>query len=176
MYEPFPGGAESPQSAGPTATAIATAPPSITRAARVMYVGAAASVIGIIIDLTTYSSLQNAIATHQRKNGKPLTHSQVVDLAHVEVVVLVVVGLIAAGVWIWLARKCLAGRSWARVVSTVLFAISTISAFVSVGGGALSAGGATRIFGIVVWLIGLAAIVLLWQRASSDYFKGAPRY
>jgi hypothetical protein len=171
MYQPFPGGAEPPESAQ-----AATAPPSITRAVRVMYVGAAASVIGIIVDLTTYSSLQNAIANRKRKNGQPLTHSQVVNLAHVEVVVLVVVGLIAAGVWIWMARSCLAGKSWARIVSTVLFAISTIGAFVSIGGGAVAAGGATRIYGFVVWIVGVVAIVLLWQRTSSEYFKGAARY
>jgi hypothetical protein len=170
MYQPFPGGAESQPE-----PALATAPPSITRAVRVMYVGAAASVIGIIVDLTTYSSLQRALATRRRKNGQPLTHAQVVDLAHVEVVVLVVVGLIAAGLWIWMARSCLAGKSWARTVSTVLFAISTIGAFVSIGGGALSAGAATRIYGFVVWIVGLIAIILLWQRASSDYFKSAPR-
>ena len=134
-----------------------------------MYVGAAASLIGIIVDLSTYSSLQNAIATPQRKNGKLLTHAQVVDLAHVEVVALVVVGLIAAGLWIWMARSCRAGKSWARIVSTVLFAISTIGAFVSIGGGSVVAGGATRIYGFVVWIVGLVAIVLLWQRASSDY-------
>jgi hypothetical protein len=170
MYQPCPGGAESQPE-----PALATAPPSITRAVRVMYVGAAASVIGIIVDLTTYSSLQRALATRRRKNGQPLTHAQVVDLAHVEVVVLVVVGLIAAGLWIWMARSCLAGKSWARTVSTVLFAISTIGAFVSIGGGALSAGAATRIYGFVVWIVGLIAIILLWQRASSDYFKSAPR-
>jgi hypothetical protein len=172
MYQPFPGGAE-PRAAGPPAAAV---PPSIVRAVQVMYAGAAASVIGIIIDLTTYSSLQHALATRTRKNGKPLTHSQVVNLAHVEVVALVVGGLIAAGLWIWMARSSRAGKSWARVVSTVLFAIATIDAFVSVGGGALAAGDATRIYGFVVWIIGLVAIVLLWQRASSDYFKGAPRY
>jgi hypothetical protein len=171
MYQPFPGGAEPPESAQ-----AATAPPSITRAVRVMYVGAVASVIGIIVDLTTYSSLQNAIANRKRKNGQPLTHSQVVNLAHVEVVVLVVVGLIAAGVWIWMARNCLAGKSWARITSTVLFAISTIGVFVSVCGGAVAAGGATRIYGFVVWIVGLIAIVLLWQRTSSEYFKGAARY
>ena len=99
-----------------------------------------------------------------------------VDLAHVEVVALVLVGLIAAGLWIWLARSCRAGKSWARIVSTVLFAISTISAFISIGGGALAAGDATRIYGFVVWIIGLVAIIALWQRASSDYFKGAARY
>jgi hypothetical protein len=136
-------------------------------------------VIGIIVDLTTYSSLQNALAKRKNKNGQLLTHAQVVDLAHVEVVVLVVAGLIAAGVWIWMARSCRAGKSWARIVSTVLFAISTIGVFVSVGGGALTAGAATRIYGFVVWIVGLIVIILLWQRASSDYFegsKGAARY
>jgi hypothetical protein len=173
MYQPFPGGAEPPEPA--LTTAPPTAPPSITRAVRVMYVGAAASVIGIIVDLTTYSSLQNALAKRKGKNGQLMTHAQVVDLAHVEVVAFVVGGLIAAGLWIWMARGSRAGKSWARTVSTVLFAISTISAFVSIGGGALAAVDATRIYGFVVWIIGLAAIVLLWQRASSDYFKGAAR-
>ena len=105
MYQPFPGGAEPGEAAPPAAAA----PPSITRAVRVMYVGAAASLIGIIVDLTTYRSLQNEIARHRRKNGQPLTHAQVVDLAHVEVVAFVVSGLIAAGLWIWLARGCRAG-------------------------------------------------------------------
>jgi hypothetical protein len=172
MYQPFPGGAESPEPAQ-TTVVPPSVPPSITRAERAMYVGAAASVIGIIVDLTTYSSLQNALAKRKNKNGQLLTHAQVVDLAHVEVVVLVVVGLIAAGVWIWMARSCRAGKSWARTVSTVLFAISTIGVFVSVGGGSLTAGAATRIYGFVVWIVGLIAIILLWQRASSDYFKGA---
>jgi hypothetical protein len=47
---------------------------------------------------------------------------------------------------------------------------------VSLGGAsALSGGGAARIYGLVVWVIGLVAIVFLWQRASSDYFKSVPR-
>jgi hypothetical protein len=174
MYQPFPGGAEPPEPALAT-TPPSIIPPSINRAVRVMYVGAAASVIGIIVDLTTYSSLQNALAKRKNKNGQLLTHAQVVNLAHVEVVAFVVGGLIAAGLWIWMARGSRAGKSWARTVSTVLFAISTIAAFVSIGGGALAAVDATRIYGFVVWIIGLVAIVLLWQRASSDYFKGAAR-
>jgi hypothetical protein len=174
MYQPFPGGGAEPQAAAaPPAAAI---PPSITRAAQVMYVGAAASLIGIVVDLTSYSSLQHSLATRRRKNGQLLTHSQVVDLAHVEVVALVIGGLIAVGLWIWMARSNRAGKSWARVTSTVLFAIATIGAFVSVGGAGLGTADATRIYGFVPWIIGLVAIVLLWQRASSDYFRGAPRY
>jgi hypothetical protein len=32
-----------------------------------------------------------------------------------------------------------------------------------------------RFYGLVVWIIGVVAIVLLWQRTSSEYFKSAPR-
>jgi hypothetical protein len=43
------------------------------------------------------------------------------------------------------------------------------------GAAAVQGGGVSRIYGFVVWAIGLIAIILLWQRASSDYFR-APRY
>jgi hypothetical protein len=46
---------------------------------------------------------------------------------------------------------------------------------VVVGTAAVQGGGVSRIYGFVVWAIGLIAIILLWQRASSDYFR-APRY
>jgi len=37
-------------------------------------------------------------------------------------------------------------------------------------------GGASRFYGLLVWVIGLVAIILLWQRPSTEYFRGAPRY
>jgi hypothetical protein len=170
MYQPFPGGAEPPESS------VIAIPRSITRAVQAMYVGAAASLVGIIVDAASYDSLKSALATHRDKNGKLLTHSQVVDLSHVYIGAFIVGGLIVAGLWIWMARSNKAGRSWARVVSTVFFAISTIGALTGLRGGALSASGATRGYAFVVWIVGLAAIIFLWQRTSSEYFKGAPRY
>ncbi|MGD0704248.1 MAG: hypothetical protein ABSA02_30730 [Trebonia sp.] len=172
MYQSFPGGAEPPEAAAQQAAA---APPSIIRAARVMYVGAVASLIGIIIELLARHSLRTYIADHVTRNGKKLTAAQVTTTYHAELGVLVIVGLIGIGLWIWMARSSLAGKGWARITSTVFFAIDTISLIVGLSGSALSAGGATRFYGIVVWVIGLAAIILLWQRASSSYFKGAPR-
>ena len=68
-------------------------------------------------------------------------------------------------------HSCKAGKSWARIVSTVLFAIDTLSVLA----GAVTSAGAARIYSILVWLIGLGAIIFLWQRSSTEYFK-APRY
>jgi hypothetical protein len=74
-----------------------------------------------------------------------------------------------------MAQSNQAGKSWARVVATLLFGVDTLSLIADINGAsALSGTAATRIYGIIVWLIGLAAIILLWQRTSSDYFRGSP--
>jgi hypothetical protein len=163
-YQPYPGGTQMPEPA--------TRPPvpqSITRAVQLMYAGAAASLIGIIIALTTLSSIKSQIIS---KNPS-LTTTQVNNAEHVAIGVLIASGLIGAALWLWMAQSSKAGKNWARIVSTVLFAIETIN--VVAGASAISSGGASRIYSIVIWLIGLAAIIFLWQRSSTEYFK-APRY
>ena len=164
MYQPYPGGAQVPEP-----SERPPAPPSVLRAVQVMYAGAAASLIGIVIDMTTLSSTKSEII---RRNPS-LTATQVSNAEHVAIGLFIVSGLLGAGLWIWVAQMCKAGRNWARIVGTVLFAIDTISVFA--GAATVPGGGATRIYSILVWLIGLATVILLWQRASSDYFRSAPR-
>jgi hypothetical protein len=180
MYQPYPGGDQPPQQSGqvgqPGAPVRPPIPPSVARAVQVMYVGAVASLVGIIIELLTRHSLRTFIADHSTRNGKRLTAAQVADTYHAELIVLVVVGLIGVGLWIWMAQSNKAGKNWARIASTVFFAIDTLGAIGGLAGGALSGGNANRFYGLVVWVIGVVAIILLWQRSSSDYFKGAPRY
>jgi hypothetical protein len=179
MYQPYPGGDQPPQQSGqvgqPGAPVRPPIPPSVARAVQVMYVGAVASLVGIIIELLTRHSLRTFIADHSTRNGKRLTAAQVADTYHAELIVLVVVGLIGVGLWIWMAQSNKAGKNWARIASTVFFAIDTLGAIGGLAGGALSGGNANRFYGLVVWVIGVVAIILLWQRSSSDYFKGAPR-
>jgi hypothetical protein len=133
-----------------------------------MYAGAVASLIGIVIALTTLSSIKSQIIS---KNPS-LTTTQVNNAEHVAIGILIASGLIGAALWLWMAQSSKAGKNWARIVSTVLFAIQTIN--VVAGASAISSGGASRIYSIVIWLIGLGAIIFLWQRSSTEYFK-APR-
>lgn len=68
--------------------------------------------------------------------------------------------------WLWMAWKCAAGRSWARILSTVLFGLATVATLT------LGPAGAWGLFGsILSWVIGLGAVILLWQRSSSSYFR-----
>ena len=72
-YQPYPGGTQMPEPA--------TRPPvpqSITRAVQLMYAGAAASLIGIIIALTTLSSIKSQIISR----NPSLTATQVNNAEH----------------------------------------------------------------------------------------------
>jgi hypothetical protein len=135
-----------------------------------MYVGLAASLLGIVVDLTTLSSTRAAILKHD----PTFTAARVNSAEHVEIGIFIAGGLIGAALWLWMAQSCRAGKGWARVVSTVLFCIDTLSVLIAAT--ATPGGGLTRVYGFVIWVIGLIAIILLWQRASSAYFRRAPRY
>jgi hypothetical protein len=159
-YQPYPGEAQLPEP-----SARPPVPQSITRAVQLMYAGAVASLIGIV----TLSSIKSQIIS----KNPTWTTTQVNNAEHVAIGILIASGLIGAALWLWMAQSSKAGKNWARIVSTVLFAIETIN--VVAGASAISSGGASRIYSIVIWLIGLGAIIFLWQRSSTEYFK-TPRY
>jgi len=163
MYQPYPGGTQLPEPSRPPV------PQSVTRAVQAMYVGAVISLIGIVVDLTTLSSTKSRIVS-QHQNW---TVTQVNNAEHVAIGIFIVSGLLGAALWVWMAQANKAGKSWARIVATVLFAIDTLNV---AAGAATPGGGATRIYALVIWLIGLAATILLWQRSSSEYYRNTPRY
>jgi hypothetical protein len=159
MYQPYPSGAQMPEAKRPPA------PASVLNAVKVMYAGAVASLIGIIIDLTTLSVTKSAIEQHSPQ----LTTSQVNGMQHALMTSAIVGGLIGAGLWIFIAQACKRGKSWARITGTVLFGINTVQGGLSnlvVPEAAL-----VKIFWFIIWLIGLAAVVFLWQGTSSAFFK-----
>ena len=77
----------------------------------------------------------------------------------------------AAAVWIFLAVACRGGHGWARITGTVLFGLATLDTVVGL---TVPLAAAVKIWGLLVWLAGLAAVVLLWRRESSAYFRQAP--
>jgi hypothetical protein len=159
MYQPYPtrGGQEPMRDRPP-------APPSVLNAVKLMYAGAVVSAIEIIISLTTIGSLKSAIEKAYPHDTAAYVHTLEVE----GVAGLVISGLLGVGLWILMARMNLAGRSWARIVATVLFAINTLellSIFVRPNA---TLGVA---FAVLLWLIGLGAIVFLWRGESSAYFQ-----
>jgi hypothetical protein len=162
MYQPYPGSdTQLPQTQRPPA------PASVRTAVNAMYAGAATSLLGIAMDILTISDTKSAIARHSRN----MTASQVASTQHVLIAGFIAGGVIAAVVWFVLARACQRGRNWARITGTVLFALATVDTFIGL---ATPIAGVVRIWAVVVWLAGLTAIIFLWRRDSSAYFRPRP--
>jgi hypothetical protein len=130
-----------------------------------MYTGAALTAIGVIQGLATIGSLKSAIVEHSSKH---LTATQIHGLEVFSVVGTVVIGLIAIGLWLWMARANGKGRSWARIVSVVLFAIDTLSLPLSFT--RANVAGALMLE-VLVWLAGLGAIVNIFSKKSTPFFR-----
>ena len=164
MYQPYPSAGQAPEPARPAP------PPSGVMAVRLMYAGAVVSAVSLVVGLTTVSSLRTAL----HKSRPSLTPSQLHDLQNIVVVGSVVIGLISIGLWVWMALMNKAGKSWARIVATVLFGLDTLFLLL----GVVRAGAAaSSVVSILIWLIGLGTVILLWRKDSSEYFtaQSAPR-
>ncbi len=161
MYNPYPGSTQMPE------TSPRPVPESVRNAVKVMYAGAATSIVGIAVDLATVNTTKSAIA----RKSPQLTATQLSSAQHVLVVAFIIGGLIGAAAWIFIARGCQRGQNWARITGTVLFAIGTVD---TLAGMSQPIAGLVKIWAIVVWLVGLAAIVLLWRRSSAVFFKAVP--
>ena len=128
--------------------------------------GAVVSLIYLISSVATEGSTKTAI----EKRFPHLTASQVTTEQHVLLIAGVVAGVISIAAWILIARACQAGKNWARITGTVLFGLATLDA---IGGLANPVAVPVKILAFVIWLLGLIAVVRLWQAASSAYFKPA---
>ncbi len=162
-YPRYPGRG-GPATPGQPAALAAPAPPAaILNAVKLMYVGAAVSIAGLIIGLATAGGLKAAI----RKAEPQLTQVQVNNTATFLIGATVIIGLLGATLWLWMAWANKRGMSWARIVSSVLFGISTLETVTSVTrpGDLFS-----KIITVVIWVVGLGAAVLLWVPESSEYY------
>jgi hypothetical protein len=157
--QPYPTGTQMPEVPRPPV------PPSVSNAVKAMYAGATATIVGVVIEILTVNSTKTAI----EKRSPNLTASQVNVAEHALVIGFAVSGLIAVAAWIFLARACRNGNNWARMIGTALFVLATVDAIVAARSPVAVA---VKAWWPVVWLAGLTAVIFLWQRASTAFFKG----
>lgn len=131
-----------------------------------MYAGAALEVIALIVSLLTRNSFKSAIV--KAHPGYSTAHLRVAVNDRVASLAIGAVITIGLWLWLWMAWANGRGRNWARILSAVFFGINTLDLVVSF---AVVRAVPTSIVGIVIWLVGLAAIVLLFRRESGPYFR-----
>jgi hypothetical protein len=144
-------------------------PPSIRKAVGFIYAGAAVTALSGIVDVAVLRGrIQSLLTTAP---ATQLSASQLNRAEALSVGILVFAIILDTSLWLWMAIKNRAGRRWARTLSTVFFAILTLGVVVSLP---LPGAAVYKILPVAGWLIGLLAIVLLWQAESSDFY--ATRY
>jgi hypothetical protein len=160
MYDPYP---SSPAPAPEPEPSHAEPPPSVRNAVRLMYAGAALSAIVVIVTLVSIGSLKANILAHYPHYTATQRHNAEIAA----VVTSIIGGVIAIALWLWMAWANGRGRNWARIVAAVFFGINTLDLLVSFA--RVHAVG-SLIVGILVWLVGLGAIVFLFSKESSAFF------
>jgi serine/threonine protein kinase len=131
-------------------------PQSVTSAVMLMYAGAGYALIYAVCAVLIIDRGRNPFAS---------------VTATSEVVVAAVSCVAQVTMWLWMAWACRKGKNWARLVSTVFFALGTVAALVVLGKYRHYAAGLVGAALIAVtWLIAAGTVRLLWQRQSSAFF------
>ena len=158
MYQPYPSFGQMPEPVRPEP------PDSVLTAVKLMYAGAIVSALSLIVGVVTIGSLRSAL----KRANPSYTSSQLHTAEVAGVVFIVVLGLIGVGLWIWMAMANKRGANWARIVATVFFGLDTLSLLANF---ARPEALFIRLVGLLIWLIGLGAIVLLWRSDSTAFYQ-----
>jgi len=142
-------------------------PTSVVTAIWLMYGGAFLTVLSMIIDLVVISQVRSAYLT-----AHPFSVSRANTVAGAGDFGVIIGSLASIGLWIALAMAARKGRGWMRTVGTVLFGIDTLVFIGTIGRPGIAA---AKTIHLMIWLVGLLAVVFLWQRRSSQFFAASRR-
>ncbi|HJU96951.1 MAG TPA: hypothetical protein VJ644_03160 [Jiangellaceae bacterium] len=144
------------------ASSTSGAPPSVVAAVKLMYVGAGLSLLGMLFGLTTRDVMRDQVI----EDNPDMTSGEIDRAVNVATGVGVIIGLIAVGLWLWMARANGRGLAWARIVATVLFGLNVVLSLYNVS--------QTRGFGVVVSIVSIvlagAILWLLYRRDATEYY------
>jgi hypothetical protein len=144
-------------------------PPSIVTAVRLMWVGAGLSALGILFTLFQTDAIRDQV----EEDNPSFTSSEVDTAVSVGIGFAVVFGLIGVGLWLWMASANGQGKSWARIVATVLGALNVVGAVFS-----LAVNPATLLsvlVTIVSLILAVVILVLLYRPESSRFYEARSR-
>ncbi len=138
-------------------------PSAVLAAVSLMYAGAAASLLAMLIDIAAISQVKTDYLRHH-PFADPTNANNLAAAGDAGVVI---GSLISIGLWLWLAAACKRGHGWARTVGTVLFGVDTLGFFLTVARPGIPA---IKSIHLLIWLIGLVTVIFLWRRQSTEYF------
>jgi hypothetical protein len=138
-------------------------PRAVTRAARLMRVGAATEIAGLVIALATASSVQSALVRQ---------HVTFLSGQWHDLLLLFEVGVpVPCCLWLWLAWANGRGHRWARSAFVAVFGMYTLIVLAKLAAGAATYAPADLLVVGVQWVIGLAVVLLLFSRSADTFYR-----
>ncbi len=160
MHQPYPDAQAQEAGLAPGVQRQA-APASVLNAARLMYAGMILTLAEVIIGI--------AISKSALRQSQPnLTPSQASSVEAVVVVFAIVLGSASIALWFFMAWASKNGKSWTRITAAVLFCVYTLGLLANM---AKAGPGVIKVLELIIWLVGLAALVLLWRSSSAAFLQ-----
>jgi hypothetical protein len=153
-------------------------PPPILAAARLMYLGALVTALNVIFGslvkarytktATDYKLVAAKFAGTARGTRATDVANHASTMAGEIAVVVGLGGLIGVVCWLVIASATRRGRGWTRVAGTLLLGLDTAGLLTILVG--TDNDPTVRVTTIVIWVIGLLALIPLWGRQARDFF------
>lgn len=161
---PYPNQPDVPGAAGAAGAAGRPAPPKpLALAVKLMYVGAAVTVLNLAVQLTQTDAIREQIAA-----TGDMTPEAIDTAVTIGKVFGVVVTAIAVTLWVLNAVFNARGRIWARVLATVL---GSLAVLFTLFGLAQPSTPATMALSLAQLVLAAVIVWLIWRPESSRYYK-----
>lgn len=155
-----------PSGAGPGAEP----PPPVRTAVKLMWVGAALALLGVLVVPRQTDAIRDQLA------DRPDAGIDIDTFVNTAIAVAVVVGLISVGLWVLMAVMNRKGKTWARITATVLAGLNILFTLAAITGAAgASPTTLTLLLSVVSLVLAGVIVYLLWQRPASEWFDAMTR-
>lgn len=144
-------------------------PRTVLTAVRLMWVGALLTGIGVLITLLQIDAIRDQV----EEDDPGLSSGEVDSAVAGFVAVSVVAGIIAIGLWLWMARANGQGLRWARGVATGLGAVNVLFTVFGLATGPGT--GLSTLFALVGITLAVVILVQLYRPESSAYYASRDR-
>lgn len=162
MPAPPPGGRM------PSARPPMPRPRSMDLAVRFMQAGGVLSLVSIALTILTRDDIRDQVAKRMRDADPKVTSGQIDTAMSVGLAVGIVWGLIVAALWFAMATLNGRGASWARILASVFFTISTLLTVVSFLGNSSRLSLALASLALAV---GAGAMFCMYRPESTAFYR-----
>ncbi|UZJ25248.1 hypothetical protein RHODO2019_01750 [Rhodococcus antarcticus] len=176
--QPDQGWARQPHGYGGMAPMPGGTPPPVVRPSEVStafwlwVANMVVSLAGSVVAFATIGDTVRAQLADQVRADPSLNQADVETIIRVGVVVGVVFALLFVALQLFFVFRMRSGRSWARIVLTVLGGLSVLLTVAGLGSASIVDAG----FGLVGAILIVAAIIYMFTGGARDYFAPRPKY